>query len=69
MRRKLVALLALALAWVAGAALLRRAAGPQRERVDLYFDDGSMQSVSEGAQEAARLLPLAREALAAARRG
>ena len=68
MRRKLVPLLALVAGWIAGAALLRRASRPRRERVDLYFDDGSMQSLSDGAPEAARLLPLAREALEAARR-
>jgi hypothetical protein len=68
-RRKLVALLALVAAWVAGAAILRRASGPRRERVDLYFEDGSMQSLPESASEGSRLLPLAREALSAARRG
>ena len=67
MRRKLLAVLALLGAWAAGAALLRRAAGPRRERVDLYFDDGSMLSVGDGTAEAARLLPLARDALHAAR--
>lgn len=64
--RKLVALLALLGAWAAGIALLRRS-GARRDRVDLYFDDGSMQSLSDGAPEAARLLPLARAALSAAR--
>jgi len=67
--RKLVAVLALLAGWAAGAALLRRSARPRRERVDLYFDDWSMQSLADGTAEAARLLPLAREALAAARRG
>ncbi len=67
MRRRLLALLALVAAWSAGAALLRRATRPRRERVDLYFDDGSMQSLSDGTPEGARLLPLARAALAAAR--
>jgi hypothetical protein len=67
MRRKLLALVALLGAWVAGMALLRRTAGGRRERVDLYFEDGSMQSLSEGTTEAARLLPLAHEALRAAR--
>ena len=65
--RKLVALIALLGAWVAGIALLRRTTGAQRDRVDLYFDDGSMQSLSDGAPDAARLLPLARAALDAAR--
>ena len=68
MRRKLLAIFALVSAWALGAALLRRAAGPRRERVDLDFEDGSMYSGAAGAPEAARLLPLARDALAAARR-
>ena len=65
--RKLVALLALLGAWAAGIALLRRTSGARRDRVDLYFDDGSMQSLSDGAPDATRLLPLARAALDAAR--
>jgi hypothetical protein len=69
MRRRLLPLLALLGAWVAGIALLRRTAGGRSERVDLYFEDGSMQSLSNGAPEAARLLPLARAALNAARGG
>jgi hypothetical protein len=68
-RHKFLALLALLGAWAAGIALLRRTTGARRERVDLYFEDGSMQSLAEGAFEAARLLPLARTALAASRRG
>jgi hypothetical protein len=69
MRRRLFALAALAAGWLVGLALYRRAATTRRERVDLYFEDGSMLSVGEGSPEAARLLPLAREALAAARSG
>jgi hypothetical protein len=65
--RKLFALLALLGAWAAGITLLRRASGARRDRVDLYFDDGSMQSLSDGAPEATQLLPLARAALSAAR--
>src|SRR6266852_4436799 len=42
--------------------------GGRRERVDVYFDDGSMVSLVEGSPEAATLLPVAREVLAAARR-
>jgi hypothetical protein len=68
-RHRLLALLALVGAWAAGVALLRRTAGARRERVDLYFEDGSMQSLAEGAGEASRLLPLARTALAASRQG
>ena len=44
----------------------RRAAGP-RERVDLYFSDGSMVSFEPGSPAGDRLLPLAGRALAAAR--
>ena len=67
--RKLVALGALVAGWAVGIALLRRTAGSRRERVYLYYEDGSMQSISEGAPEAASLLPLARSALSAARGG
>ena len=34
-------------------------------RADLYFEDGSMLSLLQGAPEADRMLPLAAEALAA----
>ena len=40
--------------------------GRTRERVDLYFADGSMVSLDGGSPEAARLLPLAHDALRAA---
>jgi hypothetical protein len=52
---------------VVGAVLFRRRAARRRERADLYFDDGSMISLVEGTPEAARLLPLARKVLEAAR--
>jgi hypothetical protein len=41
--------------------------GRRRERVDLYFADGSMVSVTGDSPHAARLLPLARDAVRAAR--
>ena len=54
-----------------GAALaavaFRRRAERRRERVDLYYEDGSMVSLPEGSADADRLLPLAREILQAAR--
>jgi MYXO-CTERM domain-containing protein len=56
---------ALAVAAVAGAVLWRRRSR-QREHVDLFFSDGSMVSFEQGSIEAARLLPLAHEILAAA---
>ncbi len=63
----LLGLLALAGALLGAAGLLRRGTARRRERVDLYFEDGSMVSLGEGSPEASRLLPLAREALRAAR--
>jgi hypothetical protein len=66
MRRRLIVLLGLIAGWVAVAAVLRRTSSAARERVDLYFEDGSLVSVGDGTPEAARLLPLAREALRAA---
>lgn len=69
MRRRLLAFAALVAGWLVGLALYRRAATTRRERVDLYFEDGSMLSAGEGTPEAARLLPLARDALGAARSG
>ena len=45
-----------------GAAFLRRRT-MQRERVDLYYEDGSMLSLANGSPEAERLLPLARDIL------
>ena len=50
---------------LAGSVLYRRRAARRRERVDLYADDGSMVSLDEDSLEAARLLPIARELLAA----
>ncbi len=55
-----VAVGAAALAW-----WRRRDAG--RERVDLHFEDGSMVSFDAGTEVAQRLVPLARELVAAAR--
>ncbi|HVM17479.1 MAG TPA: hypothetical protein VM290_07855 [Gaiellaceae bacterium] len=49
------------------AALLRRRSAERRERVDVYFEDGSMLSLEDGAPDAAQLLAHARDALRAAR--
>jgi hypothetical protein len=62
MRRRPGALLALAAGILIGLALFRRlGAGPRAERVDLYYDDGSL--VTLGDEEAAPLLDVARTAL------
>jgi hypothetical protein len=45
---------------LAGAAFIRRQVA-QRDRVDLYFEDGSMLSLTNGSPGTERLLPLARE--------
>jgi hypothetical protein len=67
MRRSSAAILGIVGGMVAGAAFIRRQAA-QRERVDLYYADGSMLSLTSGAPGADRLLPLAREILRTARR-
>jgi hypothetical protein len=65
MRRRLVAFAALLGGALAGFTLLRRAGAGRRERVDLYYGDGSLVTLNE--VEGARLLELAREALRVAR--
>ncbi len=62
MRRSAAALLGVAGGMLAGAAFIRRR-GIRSERVDLYYEDGSMVSLSNGSPDAERLLPLARELL------
>jgi hypothetical protein len=52
---------------LAGTAAYRRWRGGSRERLDVYFDDGSFVTFGTGSPEAARLLPLARRVLVAAR--
>ena len=64
--RRVVTAVVVSAAAVAGAVLWRRRAR-RKERVDLYFADGSMVSVEQGSAEADRLLPLAHDVLAAAR--
>jgi hypothetical protein len=60
MRRSTTTLLGVAVGMIGGAAFIRRR-GAQRERVDLYFADGSMVSLSNGTPGAERLLPIARD--------
>jgi len=64
--RKVVTGVLLAAGSLAGSVLVRRRAARRRERVDLYGDDGSMQSYAEGTLEAERLLPIAHDLLSAA---
>ena len=66
MRRSAAALLGIVGGMVAGAAFIRRRS-VQRERVDLYYEDGSMVSLANGSPDAERLLPLARDILRSTR--
>jgi hypothetical protein len=67
MRRRILALLGFATGILAGSVVLRRQFGKRRDRVEVYFDDGSMVSYVEGTVEADPLLGPARDALRAAR--
>lgn len=52
---------------VAGAAAAARRRSGAKERIDLYFEDGSMVSFRSGSEDADALLPYARAVLVAAR--
>jgi hypothetical protein len=60
MRRSVAAALGIVGGMLVGAAFVRRQAA-NRERADLYFEDGSMLSLTNGSPGAERLVPLARE--------
>jgi hypothetical protein len=66
MRRSAAAVLGVLGGVLAGAAFIRRQTA-QRERADLYFEDGSMLSLADGSSGAERLLPLARRVISHAR--
>jgi len=68
MTRRLLALAGFASGALAGTAAYRHFFGGRRERLDVYFDDGSFVTFAGSSPEAARLLPLARQVLLAARR-
>jgi hypothetical protein len=67
-RRRTLVILGFLTGILAGSVLFRRSFGRRRDRVEVYFDDGSMVSLVEGSPEAEKLLPVAHEALGAARR-
>jgi hypothetical protein len=66
-RRRALTGFLLTIGSLAGTVFYRRRAARRRERVDVYYEDGSMVSVGEGSPESDRLLPLARDVLDAAR--
>jgi hypothetical protein len=67
MRRRLLTLAGFASGALAGTAAYRHLFGGSRERLDVYFDDGSFVTFDAGSSEADRLLPLAQQVLTAAR--
>jgi len=66
-RRSFLTGFLLAVGSAIAAVLFRRRAARAKERVELYFADGTMISLAEGAPGAERLLQQARELLGAAR--
>ena len=66
MRRSAAALLGLAGGMVAASAFMRRRTA-LREHVDLYYEDGSMISLTSTSADAEQLIPVAREILRTAR--
>ena len=68
MTRRSFAVAGFASGALAGTFAYRRWFGGNRERLDVYFDDGSFVTFGAGSPEAARLLPLARLVLVAAGR-
>jgi len=62
MRRSAAAVAGLVSGLLIGAAFIRRQTA-QRDRADLYYEDGSMLSLSNGSPGAEQLIPLAREVL------
>ena len=68
MKRKALGLFGFSSGLVAGSVLYRRTVARRRERVDVYFQNGSMITFDDGSPEADTLLPIARDALSAARR-
>ena len=65
--RRVVTALAVAAAAVGASKLWRRRARAGADRVDLYYEDGSMMSLSDGADDAGVLIAAARRLLMDAR--
>jgi hypothetical protein len=65
--RRLLGFLTLVGLAFAGIVVYRRRFAARRERIDLYYEDGSLVSLDDGSDGAVRLLPLAHDTLRAAR--
>jgi hypothetical protein len=65
-RHRLLTGVVLAAGSYAGSVFYRRRAARRRERIDLYYADGSMVSLAEGSPGAAPLLAQAHDVLHAA---
>jgi hypothetical protein len=64
--RRALAVAGAAVGSAVGAVVLRRRSARSRDRVELYFEDGSLVTVTQGTPEGDPLLFHARELLAAA---
>jgi hypothetical protein len=64
--RRALAVAGAAVGSAVGAVVLRRRSTRSRDRLELYFEDGSLVTIAQGAPEADALLLHARELLAAA---
>jgi hypothetical protein len=67
-RRLVTVLIGVASGGAATVAFRFRGMLARRGRIDVYFDDGSFVTFVAGSPEAERLLPIARQVLAAGRR-
>ena len=65
MKRGLFALAAVIGVGIAAGAAYDRWVAKRRDRLDVYFDDGTFVTYVDGSAEAERLLPHARQVLAA----
>ena len=69
MKRKFLTVFGFASGIVAGSVVFRRSFAKPRDRVDVYFDDGSMVSLAAGSPDADALLPTAQQILAQVQAG
>jgi hypothetical protein len=67
-RRRALTGFLLAIVSLVGTVFFRRRAARRRDRVDVYFDDGSMVSLDEASPETAAIFPLVHTILETARR-